>query len=138
MARVRWLRTVEISTSSIVRARQPLAPLRRQNRRMRSMLVTAMLFMSVAASAQEPRAAVVPTVVTSGEGLVQAVPDRAWVTITAESRASNPREAQRRNAEAMAPVQEKLRAAGLPAGMSRGIPSMFALMPSIGSASISK
>jgi uncharacterized protein YggE len=56
-----------------------------------------------------------PLVVTTGEGLIQAVPDRAWVNITAESRASNPREAQKRNAEAMTPVQEKLRAAGIPA-----------------------
>jgi hypothetical protein len=53
--------------------------------------------------------------VTTGEGLVQAVPDRAWVNITAESRAGNPREAQRRNAEAMTPVQDKLRAVGIPA-----------------------
>ena len=80
-----------------------------------------MLFMPVAASAQEPRAAVVPTVVTSGEGLVQAAPDRAWVTITAESRAPNPREAQKRNADAMAPVQQKLRAAGLPADAIRTV-----------------
>lgn len=50
----------------------------------------------------------------AGEGLVQAVPDRAWITITAESRASNPREAQRRNVEAMSPVQAKLKAAGIP------------------------
>jgi uncharacterized protein YggE len=56
-----------------------------------------------------------PVVVTTGEGLVQAVPDRAWVNITAESRAGNPREAQQRNADAMTPVQEKLRAAGIPA-----------------------
>ena len=88
---------------------------------MRTILVTAMLLMSVAASAQEPRAAIVPTVVTSGEGLVQAVPDRAWVTITAESRAPNPREAQKRNADAMAPVQQKLRAAGLPADAIRTV-----------------
>ncbi len=88
---------------------------------MRTILVTAMLFMPVAASAQEPRAAVVPTVVTSGEGLVQAAPDRAWVTITAESRAPNPREAQKRNADAMAPVQQKLRAAGLPADAIRTV-----------------
>jgi hypothetical protein len=54
-----------------------------------------------------------PIVVTSGEGLVTAVPDRAWITIGAESRASNPREAQRRNAEAMRPVQDKLRGAGI-------------------------
>lgn len=85
------------------------------------MLALMLLFMPVAASAQEPRAAVVPMVVTSGEGVVQAVPDRAWVTITAESRASNPREAQRRNAEAMAPVQDKLRAAGLPADAIRTV-----------------
>jgi uncharacterized protein len=66
----------------------------------------------VAATAQEPRAA--PVVVMSGEGLIQAPPDRAWVMVTAESRASSAREAQRRNADAMAPVQEKLRASGVP------------------------
>jgi uncharacterized protein YggE len=54
-------------------------------------------------------------VVTSGEGIVQAVPDRAFVTITAESRASTPREAQKKNTELMQPVQDKLRAAGVPA-----------------------
>ena len=65
------------------------------------------------AAAQQPRPE--PVVVTTGEGLIHAVPDRAWVNITAESRASSPREAQKRNAEAMTPVQEKLRAAGIPA-----------------------
>jgi len=64
------------------------------------------------AAAQQPRPE--PVVVTTGEGLIQAVPDRAWVNITAESRASNPREAQQRNADAMAPVQAKLRSAGIP------------------------
>jgi hypothetical protein len=88
---------------------------------MRTTFAILMMFVSASAAAQEPRAAVVPTVVTSGEGLVQAVPDRAWVSITAESRASNPREAQRRNAEAMAPVQEKLRAAGVPADAIRTV-----------------
>ena len=63
------------------------------------------------ATAQAPPGAVV---VVTGEGLVQAIPDRAWITIAAESRASNPREAQRRNVDAMTPVQEKLRAAGIP------------------------
>jgi uncharacterized protein YggE len=67
------------------------------------------------ASAQQPQAGAEPTVVSTGEGVVQAVPDRAWITIGAESRASNPREAQRRNAEAMRPVQDKLRGAGIPA-----------------------
>ena len=64
----------------------------------------------VAAQASPPGA----VALVSGEGVVQAVPDRAWITIAAESRASNPREAQRRNVEAMTPVQEKLRAAGIP------------------------
>jgi uncharacterized protein len=56
-----------------------------------------------------------PVVVTAGEGVIEVVPDRAWITITAESRAGNPRDAQKRNADAMAPVLEKLKAAGVPA-----------------------
>jgi uncharacterized protein YggE len=62
-----------------------------------------------------------PQVTVAGEGLVQAVPDRAWITISAESRASNPREAQKRNTEAMTPVQEKLKAAGIPAEAIRTV-----------------
>ena len=42
-----------------------------------------------------------PVVVTSGEAIVKRVPDRAWVQITAESRARSPREAQKLNADAM-------------------------------------
>ena len=53
-------------------------------------------------------------VVTAGDGVVQAVPDRAWIGVTAESRAANPRDAQRKNADAMKPVQDRLRAAGIP------------------------
>ena len=74
-----------------------------------------------AASAQQPSTTDTPVVVTTGEGLVQAVPDRAWITISAESRAGNPREAQRRNVEAMTPVIDKLRAAGIPADAIRTI-----------------
>lgn len=62
-----------------------------------------------------------PAVVVTGEGTVQAVPDRAWITITAESRASNPREAQKRNTEAMNPVIDKLKAAGVPAEAIRTV-----------------
>lgn len=76
-------------------------------------IVVVLLLTPALASAQERRSE--PHVVTTGEGLVQAAPDRAWVSITAESRASNPREAQRRNVEAMTPVQDKLRGAGIPA-----------------------
>lgn len=55
-----------------------------------------------------------PVVVMSGEGLVKAAPDQAWVTLAAESRSKNPKEAQSANAKAMASVQEKLTAAGIP------------------------
>ena len=54
-------------------------------------------------------------VITSGDGVVQAVPDRAWMSVSAESRATTPREAQRRNADAMKPVLDRLRTAGVPA-----------------------
>ena len=60
-------------------------------------------------------------VITSGEGLVTAVPDRAWITVSAESRASSAREAQKRNTEAMNPVIDKLKAAGIPADAIRTI-----------------
>ena len=55
-----------------------------------------------------------PTVVVSGEGVVTAVPDQAWVRIGAESRAKASKDAQSRNAEAMTAVQRKMTALGLP------------------------
>jgi uncharacterized protein YggE len=73
-----------------------------------------------AVSAQQaPATPPEPVVVVTGEGLVQAVPDRAWITIGAESRAPSPREAQRRNTELMKPVQDKLRTAGIAADAMR-------------------
>jgi uncharacterized protein len=79
-------------------------------------LLGLLLLFAAPAAAQTREAAVEqPVVVTSGEGIVQAAPDRAFVNITAESRAGSPRDAQRRNTELMQPVQEKLRAAGIPA-----------------------
>jgi uncharacterized protein YggE len=68
-----------------------------------------------------PAAPLEPVVVTTGEGIVQAVPDRAWITVGAESRASSPREAQRLNTVAMTPVLDKLKAAGIPAEAIRTI-----------------
>jgi uncharacterized protein len=66
-----------------------------------------------AAFAQEATGKMEPDViVTSGEGTVRIAPDQAFVSITAESRAKLPREAQRLNAEAMTAVQAKLKAAG--------------------------
>ena len=57
----------------------------------------------------------------SGEGTVQAVPDRAWITIGAESRASSAADAQRRNTEAMTPVLAKLKSLGVPAEAIRTV-----------------
>ena len=62
-----------------------------------------------------------PVVVTTGEGLVQAVPDRAWINISAESRASTAREAQKRNTDAMTPVLAKLKSSGVAADAIRTI-----------------
>ena len=68
-----------------------------------------------------PQADTPSTVSASGEGVVHAIPDRAWITISAESRAANPREAQQRNTEAMTPVLDKLKGAGVAAEAVRTV-----------------
>ena len=78
-----------------------------------------LLLIPAAAAAQQSTPTDPPLVVSTGEGVVEAAPDRAWITITAESRAGNPRDAQRRNAEAMTPVLAKLRASGIPSDAIR-------------------
>jgi uncharacterized protein YggE len=55
-----------------------------------------------------------PTVVTTGEAIVRRAPDRAFVTAAVESRARNPRDAQRDNAEAMTAVQQRILSSGIP------------------------
>ena len=62
-----------------------------------------------------------PVVVTVGEAVVKRAPDRAWVTIAAESRARTPSEAQKLNSDAMAAVLGKLKAAGLPGDAIRTV-----------------
>ncbi len=62
-----------------------------------------------------------PTVVVSGEGVVTAVPDQAWVRIGAESRSKISKEAQSRNAAAMTAVQQKMTALGIPTDAVRTI-----------------
>ena len=79
------------------------------------------LFATLPAYAQQPAAAAEPVVVTHGEGIVQVAPDRAWITISAESRAPSAREAQRRNTEAMTPVLSKLKATGVAADAIRTV-----------------
>jgi uncharacterized protein YggE len=61
-----------------------------------------------------PPAAEPPQVIVSGEGIVKATPDQAWVTIGAETRSKTSKDAQQRNAEAMSAVQQKIAAFGIP------------------------
>ena len=64
------------------------------------------------ATAPQPQPAVI---VTSGEGVVKQAPDRAWVTIAAESRARTAADAQKMNTDAMTAVLDKIKASGIPA-----------------------
>jgi uncharacterized protein YggE len=65
------------------------------------------------AFAQTPAQPLEPLVVVSGEGIVKAAPDQAFVTLATESRSKNSKEAQAQNAKIMADVQQKLLAAGI-------------------------
>ena len=68
---------------------------------------------AVPARAQTPAQPETPLIVTTGEGEVKRAPDRAWVVIRAESRAKDPKEAQRLNSDAMAAVTAKLKTMAL-------------------------
>ena len=59
-------------------------------------------------AAQEPATPQTPVIVTVGEAAVRRAPDRAFVTVSVETRAKSPREAQRLNADAMTAVQQRL------------------------------
>jgi len=80
-----------------------------------ALVICAAIASSLHAQTPAPTTQEGPVVVTSGEAIVKRVPDRAWVQITAESRARSPREAQKLNADAMSAVLQKLKGAGLSA-----------------------
>lgn len=83
-----------------------------------SVLVPALLLLlarTAAAQTPAPPPQVEPVVVAVGEGVVKRTPDRAWVSIAAESRARTAREAQKLNADAMTGVLAKIKASGIPA-----------------------
>jgi uncharacterized protein YggE len=65
------------------------------------------------ARAQEPILPSSPVVMTIGQATIMAAPDRAFVTIAAESRSKSSSEAQRMNADAMTAVMAKLQQAGI-------------------------
>ena len=68
---------------------------------------------SVPALAQ-PTTADLPLVVAHGVGVIKRAPDRAFVSIAAESRAKTPAEAQKLNADSMSAVLAKIKSLGLP------------------------
>jgi uncharacterized protein len=55
-----------------------------------------------------------PSIVTRGQAIVTARPDRAFVTIAAESRSKISADAQKQNAAAMTAVLQKIEQAGVP------------------------
>ena len=55
-----------------------------------------------------------PSIVTHGQAIVTVRPDRAFVTIAAESRSRNSADAQKQNAAAMTAVLQKVEQAGVP------------------------
>jgi uncharacterized protein YggE len=78
---------------------------------MKTVIVVVMsLVLSAAASAQQP---IDPHIVVTGEGIVKATPDQAWVSVGAESRSKVSKEAQQRNAEAMSAVLQKISSFGI-------------------------
>jgi uncharacterized protein YggE len=78
-------------------------------------ILLAVLLTSVAsvAAAQTPAAPAQPSIVTRGHAIVTARPDRAYVTIAAESRSKVSSEAQKQNAAAMTAVLQKIEQAGV-------------------------
>jgi uncharacterized protein len=86
---------------------------------MRAHLIVAMCLASFAAPALAQEAAEQPVIVTTGRAEVKLPPDRAWVSIIAESRARDPKEAQRLNTAAMTAVMAKLKGMNLGADAIR-------------------
>ena len=76
-----------------------------------SFALLSLLLSSAAALAQSPEP---PQIVVTGDGVVKATPDQAWVQIGAESRSKVSKEAQQRNAEVMTAVQQKISSFGIP------------------------
>lgn len=85
----------------------------------RASAVPILLALTLAAAPAAAQAVEPPTVAVSGEGVVNAVPDRASVSVSVESRAVAQRDAQSRTASVMKAVQDRLRALGVPADAIR-------------------
>ena len=66
---------------------------------------------AMAAGQERPEA--VPVIVTAGHGEVRRAADRAWVSIVAESRSKDPKQAQQANVAAMTAVMDRLKGMNL-------------------------
>lgn len=73
----------------------------------------ALLGLLLCAPAAIAQTAEPPQLVVTGEGIVKAAPDQAWISIGAESRSKSSKEAQQRNAAAMTAVMQKISAFGI-------------------------
>ena len=83
---------------------------------MKVLSIIVLLFLAVPSYAQQQPPPPQPgpaVIVTSGEGVVKQAPDRAWVSIAAESRAKTAQQAQQMNTDAMNAVLEKIKAMGI-------------------------
>ena len=83
----------------------------------RVVVLAALVLFPIAALAQN--APDLPVIVTTGQAEVKRAPDRAWVSINAESRSKDPREAQRLNVAAMDAVMAQLKKMNLGADAIR-------------------
>ena len=77
--------------------------------------LSALVLLSLAVPVAAQQAPAPAVIVTMGEGVVKQAPDRAWVSIAAESRARTAQDAQRLNTDAMTAVVEKIKASGIAA-----------------------
>jgi uncharacterized protein YggE len=82
---------------------------------MKTILYSTALFClcAVPPAMAQDRPADPPVVITVGQAIVTAAPDRAFVTVAAESRSKNSAEAQRQNAAAMTAVLQKIQQSGI-------------------------
>jgi uncharacterized protein len=82
---------------------------------MRTIICAVVLTWAASGTAQERSTlqAEPAVIVTSGDAVVRRTPDRAFVIIAIETRAKNPRDAQKQNADAATQVQQRLSLAKL-------------------------
>jgi uncharacterized protein YggE len=74
----------------------------------------ALMSLLFAVSAAAQTAPVQPQIIVTADGVIKATPDQAWISIGAETRSKNSKDAQQRNAEAMTAVIRKIESFGIP------------------------